>query len=88
MRSLSKRQLSLQSTECLTGLADPLPKHSLTWLWVEASIPRPVDLVIGLFGCPPNMAAGFLQSERSNRKQGRSHNAFYEPALEVTPSFP
>ena len=31
---LSRYELSQQSSECLTGLEDPLPSSSLSWLWV------------------------------------------------------
>lgn len=88
MRLLSKCQLGLPPSEGLTGLEELLQRCSLTWLLVGGLNSLPRDPITGLSECPHDMAAGFTPSERSNRKQGRSHNIFYL-ALEAThhPSF-
>lgn len=47
------------------------------WLWQETSVPCRVGLSTGLLESLRDMAAGFPQSERSKRKEGRSRSIFY-----------
>lgn len=66
------------------GLEDPLPRE-LTHLDVGRMFPclDPPASLEGFFSAH-DMATSLPQREGSERKQARSHNVFYDRALEVT----
>lgn len=53
----------------------------------NASVPCPVNFLIGWFVCPSNMAAGFFHSAWFKWKQDGSHSIIYDLALEVISIF-
>ena len=82
----------LQSSEGLSGAGGSWLTRSCAWqfrvcCWQDDSAFHQTDVSIGLLECPYNMAASSPHPRRRKRKQGGSHNVFYGPSREVTPSF-